>query len=282
VEVTRSVEAKRLGTFAFASSMVAAFRGAEREGQMPEKAAAPTQGEAISRRALLLAGSMFGAVIGPAVRAETAAVKHVILLGDSVFDNAAYVGRDPNVRRQVKELLPRGSQATLLARDGATLPDLASQLRGLPRDATHLVVSAGGNDALRASGVLDEGAASVAAAVEKLAAVAQRFSRDFAAMLDLALKPELPTAVCTIYEPRYPEPGRRNVAATALTVLNDRITREVFSRGLTLIDLRLICDEDADFANPIEPSAHGGAKIARAIARFAGGTAPSAAVLANT
>jgi hypothetical protein len=36
--------------------------------------------------------------------------------------------------------------------------------------------------------------------------------------------------------------------------------------GISLIDLRLICAEDGDYANPIEPSALGGAKIARAIA----------------
>jgi hypothetical protein len=35
---------------------------------------------------------------------------------------------------------------------------------------------------------------------------------------------------------------------------------------LPLIDLRLVCNEDADFANPIEPSVRGGAKIATAIA----------------
>jgi hypothetical protein len=31
----------------------------------------------------------------------------------------------------------------------------------------------------------------------------------------------------------------------------------------------VICNEDADFANPIEPSVHGGEKIARAILAFA-------------
>ena len=48
--------------------------------------------------------------------------------------------------------------------------------------------------------------------------------------------------------------------------VNDCITRAAFARGLSLIDLRLICNEDGDYANPIEPSVQGGAKIARAIA----------------
>ena len=61
-------------------------------------------------------------------------------------------------------------------------------------------------------------------------------------------------------------------------VFNDCITREAFARGLSLIDPRLICDGDEDFANPIEPSVRGGAKIASAIAALVtdqGGTQPS-------
>jgi hypothetical protein len=42
-----------------------------------------------------------------------------------------------------------------------------------------------------------------------------------------------------------------------------------FSRGTALIDLRIICSEDGDYANPIEPSVQGGLKIARAIASLA-------------
>ena len=249
---------------------------------MSRQTAWPTRGEAISRRTVLMAGAILGVPFDHPVQAEPAAVKHVILLGDSVFDNAAYIGRDPDVRRQLEDLLPEGSHVTLAARDGAVITDIASQLQSLPRDASHLIVSIGGNDALLASGVLDERATSVADALEKLAAIADRFSGDYSAMLGRALAGALPTAVCTIYEPRFPQPARRRVAATALTLLNDRITREAFSRGLTLIDLRLICDRDEDFANEIEPSARGGAKIARAIAGFASGASPLAVVVGKS
>jgi hypothetical protein len=246
---------------------------------MSRKTTGPTRGEAISRRTALMAGAIIGVPSSRPAQAELAAVKHVVLLGDSVFDNATYVGRDPDVRRQLEDLLPDGSQVTLAARDGAVMSDMASQLHGLPRDATHLIISVGGNDALLASGVLDERATSVADALEKLAAIADRFSEDYSAMLGLVLARARPTAVCTIYEPRFPQPARRRVAAAGLTLLNDRIAREAFSRGLALIDLRLICDRDEDFANEIEPSARGGAKIARAIAGFASGATPSATVI---
>jgi len=222
-----------------------------------------------SRRTLLLASCSLSGVPERGY-AQALAMIHIILLGDSVFDNAAYVDRNPDVVRQLGQMLPQGRKATLLARDGAVISEIGSQLRGLPSDATHLVISVGGNDALRESGVLESSALSVADALE----IGDGFGRAYGSMLTEVSRVGLPTAVCTIYEPRFPEAPRRKLAATALTLLNDKITRQTFARGLTLIDLRLICNEDADFANPIEPSARGGAKIAQAISKFAGGATP--------
>ena len=53
-----------------------------------------------------------------------------------------------------------------------------------------------------------------------------------------------------------------------LALYNDVSTRGAFAHGLPLVDLRLICSEPGDYANPIEPSAQGGEKIAAAIARL--------------
>lgn len=192
---------------------------------------------------------------------------HAVLLGDSIFDNAAYVGGGPDVAAQLRRRLPPGWRATLLAVDGAVIGSVSRQLTGLPGDASHLVVSVGGNDALLQAGVLEEGARSVADALGRLAAIRDSFARDYRAMLDEVARQGLPTAVCTIYDGRLPEP-RGRIARTALGLFNDAITREAFARSLALIDLRLICDEDADYANPIEPSVQGGEKIAAAIAAF--------------
>jgi len=60
------------------------------------------------------------------------------------------------------------------------------------------------------------------------------------------------------------------VARIGLTAFNDVILRVAFESGLPAIDLRLVCRDPADYANPIEPSSAGGAKIATAIARFLG------------
>ena len=195
---------------------------------------------------------------------------HVVLLGDSIFDNGAYVRTgDPDVVGQLRTILPGGWRATLNAFDGAGMSDIGGQIARLPLDASHLVVSVGGNDALAESGVIEERTNSMAGALDALAAVRERFQQAYRAMLAQVLERRLPTAICTIYEGRFPEPDLRRRAATALVLINDCIIRAAFANDVTLIDLRLICDEDLDFANPIEPSAHGGAKIARAVADFA-------------
>lgn len=193
-------------------------------------------------------------------------MKHVVLLGDSIFDNKAYVGEGPDVIAQVNEALPPGFTATLAARDGATISDIEGQLETMPSDATHLVVSVGGNDALQHEDLLEESARSVAEVLDKLAKIKAAFEKDYGAMLDAVLARKLPVAVCTIYEARYDDPTTRRIAAAGLSVFNDVILREAFARGLPVIDLRLMFDDDEDYANDIEPSVEGGAKIARAIA----------------
>jgi lysophospholipase L1-like esterase len=193
---------------------------------------------------------------------------HVVLLGDSIFDNRAYVGRDePDVIRQLQEELREHDwRATLLAVDGSTTSDVNRQLAQIPNDATHLVVSVGGNDAIRQSDVLNQTARTTAEVLSKLASIGEEFAQDYGGMLSEVRKLRLPVALCTIYYPNFPDAALQRVASTALTVFNDLIIREAFAAGLPLIDLRLICNEDSDYANPIEPSAKGGAKIAAAIA----------------
>ena len=195
-------------------------------------------------------------------------MNHVVLLGDSIFDNHAYVAPQPDVIHQLRARLGHGWAATLLAVDGHVTDDVRTrQVSRVPKAATHLVISVGGNDALGFSTILNEPARSVSEAVARLAQAQASFTRRYIKMLDAVLALRLPTAVCTIYDANYPEPQRQVVVA-ALALFNDVISREAFRRGLPIVDLRLICSEPADYANPIEPSAGGGEKIVRAISSF--------------
>jgi hypothetical protein len=194
-------------------------------------------------------------------------MSHVVLLGDSIFDNAAYVHGAPDVIEQVRKRLPGGWTATLCAVDGDVTGDVPRQLKRVPHGATHLVMSVGGNDALGHLDLLAEGTQSMAAALDRLAEVAEGFERKYLAALDAVLARGLPTAICTIYYPRFPDAYQQRLGVAALTHFNDTIQRAAYTAGIPLLDLRLICNEDADYANPVEPSTRGGDKIAAAIVR---------------
>jgi hypothetical protein len=191
----------------------------------------------------------------------------VVLLGDSVFDNGAYVGGGPDVAQQLREASPPDWTFTLLAVDGATTRDVPRQLGRVPGDATHLVLSVGGNDALGEVGVLDRPARSVADALDVLADVAGGFRERYADILRRTSRLHLPVIACTIYEGALPDPVFRRRALTALVHFNDVIVRTAVQEDADLIDLRLVCVEAGDYANPIEPSLRGGRRIAAEIAR---------------
>lgn len=195
---------------------------------------------------------------------------HLILLGDSIFDNGAYVATGGAVGERLQKHLPVSSRATLLAVDGAITCDVEQQLTGVPADATHLAISAGGNDALGASSVLMEGAMSVSDALDKLALVQASFRRDYLAMLARLQTYRVPLLVCTIYDAI---PGLESSAVTALNLFNDVIIRSGVANGCDVLDLRLVCDEQGDFsaASPIEPSAAGADKIAQRLAAWTDG-----------
>jgi hypothetical protein len=71
--------------------------------------------------------------------------------------------------------------------------------------------------------------------------------------------------VCTIYNGNFPDPAYRQQVAVALAVFNDVIIGIAVEKQLKVIELRHICAKPEDYANPIEPSSIGGAKIAQAI-----------------
>ena len=76
----------------------------------------------------------------------------------------------------------------------------------------------------------------------------------------------MPLVVCTIYNGNFPQPGFQAAVRMALGAFNDVIIRTAMTRSLRVIELREVCVSSEDYANPIEPSVLGGAKIARAIA----------------
>jgi hypothetical protein len=124
---------------------------------------------------------------------------HIVLLGDSIFDNASYVAGGPDVVAHLKREMPEGWRATLSAIDGATTGSIPVQYERIPPGATHLVLSIGGNDELMNVDILQRRASTVADALGHLADMRDRFEHAYRGVVSHLLKNDLPLTVCTIY-----------------------------------------------------------------------------------
>jgi hypothetical protein len=193
-------------------------------------------------------------------------VPHVVLLGDSIFDNGAYTSGGPDVVTQLRQVLPSIWTASLVAVDGHMTTNIPLQVTRVPSSATHLALSVGGNDALACLSVLQVPTANVQEAMGAVAALVTQFEAQYAAAVEACLRRGLPLVLCTIYNGHFADVAFQRVATTFVALFDDAILRTAASRALPVIDLRAVCAQPADYANPIEPSSAGGAKIARALA----------------
>jgi hypothetical protein len=194
---------------------------------------------------------------------------HIVLLGDSILDNGFYTPDQASITEQVRQGLPEASdRVTCVATDGNYIRDIPHQLTRVPADATHLVVSIGGNDVLGYVNNLEDNATSMAQILATLSELQLKFSQAYRSMLSQVCDLRRPLVLCTIYDHIPPcDPHFRSLIRTLLPVFNDCITRHAIALGLPIIDLRLICKDLDDYStlSPVEPSAQGGEKIAQRI-----------------
>jgi len=188
-------------------------------------------------------------------------MNHLVLLGDSIFDNRAYVAGGPAVIDQLQKTVPAGWKASLLAVDGNTSVQVPDQLKRLPSDCTHLVLSAGGNDAIGCLDLMGTPASNLMGALGTLSKMLVGFEQSYKALITELLSLNKPLMVCTIYDS---VPGLVEPLKLALALFNDVIIRNAVASGVPVLDLRMICTESGDYSikSPIEPSSQGGQKIA--------------------
>jgi hypothetical protein len=158
---------------------------------------------------------------------------------------------------------------TLAAIDGSTTSTLAAQVSKVPSSVTHLAIAIGGNDALSNRDLLDTRVKSSAETLTLFAERIERFETSYRAAIANVANLRKPVIVCTIYNGRL-EPAEARLARVALMMFNDAVLRVAFDLALTVVDLRAVCNEPDDYANPIEPSTRGGGKIASALAAVLG------------
>jgi GDSL-like Lipase/Acylhydrolase family len=191
-------------------------------------------------------------------------MSHIVLLGDSVLDNQAYVGSESDVATHLRQISP-DDEVTLIAVDGSIVSNVSVQLSNVPDGTTHLVVSVGGNDALMNADVLQMQVSNAAEFLGILSGRIATFEKSYLEMLSQAISLELPVAISTIYYPNFADRQLQRIAVAALSGFNDVIIRLAADHRIPILDLRLICSEPDDYANEIEPSGKGGRKIAIAI-----------------
>jgi len=197
--------------------------------------------------------------------ASTGGPDHIVLLGDSTIDNGLYTGGMPDVAHHLRSVMPEG-RITSLALDGATCRTVReSQAIRIPTDATHIVLSVGGNDALPLQYLLDADVGTVGESLARLDAEITLFEDEYRRCVRGVLTHDVPVTVCTIYNGDFPEEVRDGLKG-AVRMFNDAIMKVAAHEGLPVIDLRAVCFDSRHYYNPIEPNGRGGLSIARAIA----------------
>lgn len=193
--------------------------------------------------------------------------RHIILAGDSVFDNDGYVPGEPGLIEQMRQSIPPDWSCTKVAVDGDCIAHVKDQIENLPTNATDLVVSVGGNDVRHYSGLL-----SSVSEAENLIELLRQPLIDFRAaydeMLSLLEETRLRTHVCTIYTAiPFEDAVWRQFAPLAIGKFNEVIADAANLRQIRCFRLDTVCVEIGDFSSvsPIEPSCQGGQKIVEAI-----------------
>ena len=178
----------------------------------------------------------------------------VILMGDSVLNNANYVPAGKSVYDSLKTKL---SKVINLAKDGATINDLYEQLDKIPVDLnntnTYIFISAGGNDILNKRSELSS----------------TEIRRLFDSYMDFlkALRIKLGSAKINLLNLYLPVNPRYQAYKTSIEQWNQLLQASSNKVGemYNVVDLYGLLKTPEDFVYDIEPSESGSDKIAYVI-----------------
>jgi len=175
----------------------------------------------------------------------------VILMGDSVLNNANYVPSGKSVYDSLKSKL---SKVINLAKDGATISDLYRQLDKIPVDLnntnTYIYISAGGNDILNKR-------------IELSSTEIQRLFDSYMVFLN-ALREKLGRVKINILNLYLPSDPRYQTYKTSIDQWNHLIQSSSSKIGemYNVVNLNTLLTSPEDFVYDIEPSESASDKIA--------------------
>lgn len=179
----------------------------------------------------------------------------VILMGDSVLNNSNYVSAGNSVYDYLKKKL---NKVINLAKDGATINDLYTQLDKIPVELnntnTYIFISAGGNDILN----------------KRTELTTNEIRRLFDTYMDFlkALRAKLGSTKINIINLYLPTNPRFQSYKTSIDQWNQLINQYSNKIGemYNVVDLYSLLTTPEDFVYDIEPSESASNKIANLIA----------------
>ena len=223
----------------------------------------------------------------------------IYLLGDSIIDNTSYVKtNEKDVVSHLNSMYKGNPQIKINNRavDGHTMRDLLdTQLldEGL-NEATHIVMSIGGNDLLQNISFLQM-TSKLSEVMDKDARIGKWGSKElnpsrnkvFEETYFEIIKPmqqeyesivanlsnyRAKLLLCTVYEGDLVDSDEFSdviySSKTMLSIFNDVVYRTAQKYNGKVLELRDIFVTSEDYANPIEPSHRGGQKFAKEIVRW--------------
>eukprot|EP00929_Paragymnodinium_shiwhaense_P008736 TRINITY_DN112700_c0_g1_i1.p1 TRINITY_DN112700_c0_g1~~TRINITY_DN112700_c0_g1_i1.p1 ORF type:complete len:320 (+),score=73.76 TRINITY_DN112700_c0_g1_i1:187-1146(+) len=198
---------------------------------------------------------------------------HIVLVGDSTLDNGRYLDvqcGELSVDRQLaKRCRERGWEMTCLAQDGSMIEDVfLQQVPLIPDRATHIVLSASGNDLLSLLNSMVVAnftpSAMYKAIVDGLLEVSEKYRELMSALKSVGCH----LACCTVYQPNFNHFLFRGVAAFGLSLHNNRLKQIAVDLDACVVDLANMFETPDDFANALELSTRGGSKLVENITAF--------------
>ena len=186
-------------------------------------------------------------------------IRHLVLLGDALHNVDLGDGEIESA------LMPRPRNPWKITVLQALRAQQRGHMREIPEDASHVVIGIEGAWAIEASGLLQGSAHTISEALETLTTAADAFESILDGMIAAAQETGLPTLLCTLVPARYAKPAQQRAVTTALAIFNDRVLRRAIAAKLSVVDLRVVCNEDTDYASATLLSRAGVRKAANVI-----------------
>jgi lysophospholipase L1-like esterase len=187
---------------------------------------------------------------------------NILLIGDSILDNAPYVCEENSVSSCLKRVMPN-DKITNLAVDGNTTDDVLASIRKvLPAGYDYVIVSIGGNDLLQNESILINPKPTSEKSV-----FFHRLIDKHERITDLLDKTNKIILTLNLYYPFFDVEiyGDNFILEAGLSInkFNNHIDGQYEDEQI--IDLREEIKDKTDFTNTIEPSKTASIKIAELI-----------------